>query len=371
MKPILGTCALILALCSLSACQSADKLVSAEPLDRTAIITTLKNSGISSPSPKDDVLAYLSQSQTKCAAFLNNLVVQHTASDTFLDIATIGATATATAITAPLTAIHVATGIGTLTAGAKASIDNDYFAKASVANLAQAIQTTYYTKLDQYYTALQAATSVDPSLEYFAIERIHSLCALGPAEGTISAALTSPPTISPSDTSEYDITIGGGPAAKADSFTLSGKSNIISIIPDATVVFNKDATSDGIAKALAVQIANSLHIVQPTITGTVVSGKPSVVAVTDRKADQITWTIKPPKVASGITVTGAPASPATGTGTGALEPVTPGSSVTPSVTDTTGSPPAAPPPPPPPPNLPSAPAQSPVVHVVPGQAPAH
>ena len=290
---------------------SGQYLVTAGPLDRNQIADDLKNSGIDSPTSKDKILAYLSQSQTKCSVFVSGLVLHHTASDTMLDIGTTVATTTAAVITAPVSAIRAFAGLGAITSGSKTAIDTDFFAKASVANFAQAIQSTYYTKIDSYIAQIKDSNSLDPSVEYFNIERIHSLCGLGPAEGSISASLQPSPGANnvPGPTVnqvEYDITIAG--TTKAGGIvTVTGSSTTLPGIPPASITFKATDKPADIAKALVDKINSVIGTAQPTISASVTKANPNVVAIVSSQADAIKWTAVAPNANTGITVTGAAA----------------------------------------------------------------
>jgi hypothetical protein len=137
------------------------------------------------------VALLVNDSRVKCTAFLNQLIAAESTTDTSLDIASTILSALATAFT-PLATVHGLTAAATIATGSKTAIDTDVYSKASIANFAQAVQTTYGSDLKTYWTAkTTAGASVIPVVELPTINAIHAECALGPAEASIGATLQS------------------------------------------------------------------------------------------------------------------------------------------------------------------------------------
>src|SRR5665213_2432202 len=185
-------------------------MVSADDLDPSLVGTdALSNTA---NNTKTYVGLIVNDSELKCSKFLNGLVLAENTSNVGLDMSTTVLSALATAFT-PLATIHALTAGATITSGWKTAIDSDIYAKATIANYAQAIQTTYYTDLATYTTAL---TNMDPtkvvaSLESAKLRSIHKECSLAAAQSSVSAALQSP---SPSPQQ-------GSSATTTDTWTVS------------------------------------------------------------------------------------------------------------------------------------------------------
>jgi hypothetical protein len=139
---------------------------------------------------KDQIGTLVNQSEQKCARFLNGLVLFETSTNTSLDITTTILSALGTAFT-PINTVHALTAASSISSGTKTALDADIYAKASIANFSQAIQSTYYSDMGKYVDSLSTA---DPNtliwpIQVYKIETIHRECALAPAEASITAAL--------------------------------------------------------------------------------------------------------------------------------------------------------------------------------------
>ncbi len=128
-------------------------------------------------------------SQARCDAFLSRLALAQSSSDTGLDfLSTILALGTAFT---PISTVHGLTAAATITGGWKSALDSDMYAKATIANYSQAVQTTYGKDIAGYIDKLSAvdATRVVVSLEYAKIQSIHAECSLASAQAAIAASL--------------------------------------------------------------------------------------------------------------------------------------------------------------------------------------
>jgi hypothetical protein len=138
-----------LALMGCSAQQAAltGRGVAADALDPTLVRTALQNNA---PDKGPLVGQLIDDSETKCEDFINKLVLVETSTDTTLDIIATGASVGATAFAAKATKTALAA-VAAIAGGSKTAIDADIFAKASIANFAQAIQTTYYQDMGRSF----------------------------------------------------------------------------------------------------------------------------------------------------------------------------------------------------------------------------
>ena len=138
---------------------------------------------------KGTVWDALMLSQSKCNKFVNGLVATETGTDTSLDLLTTLSSSLATAFT-PLATTHALSAAAAVTGGWRTAIDSDVFAKASIANFAQAIQSTYYKDAGDFGTQLLSETgSIDVGAQIARLQTIHAECSLGSAQATIAATL--------------------------------------------------------------------------------------------------------------------------------------------------------------------------------------
>lgn len=149
-------------------------------------------SGLPTATNKDKAWGYVVLSEAKCTKFLNGIVAAETGSNTLLDMESTLFSALSTAFS-PASTKTALSAVATITGGWKTAIDSDVFAKASIANFAQAISSSYFKDMGTYGTALENKTddnSIDPAAEFAKIQTIHAECALAPAQATISTTLT-------------------------------------------------------------------------------------------------------------------------------------------------------------------------------------
>jgi hypothetical protein len=146
-------------------------------------------------------------SEQKCSRFVNGLIAAETGTNTGLDLTTTVLSTLAATFT-PLATAHALSAGAAISSGWKTAIDSDVFAKASVANYAQAIQSTYFRDIGAYGEKLAAQTGpIDIGAEFAQIQSIHAECSLGSAQAAIAASLHTgastaglqapPPTTSP------------------------------------------------------------------------------------------------------------------------------------------------------------------------------
>jgi hypothetical protein len=210
----LGAIVIVLS-CTLSGCASfldktssgLDSYVGAAPIDQATITAA------SAPSPVGGVKLALGNvlinSEQKCEVFSKNLTMSNVGSNTFLDVTTTLFSAAATAVN-PIKLAHALSGVSTVSSGSKTAINADIFAKATIANLAQAINATYYKDLKTYEDQLGAAQpdSLVGTVEIAKILSIHKECALDTAEASISSTLGSgPPASAPAAVTSKLVTI--------------------------------------------------------------------------------------------------------------------------------------------------------------------
>jgi hypothetical protein len=149
-------------------------------------------------SEKEYLGRVVRESEYYCGQFLNGLSLDANSSNVSLDVLTTIMTALGTAFT-PLSTVHAFTAAGSITSGTKTAIDSDIYARMTIANYAQAIESTYYTRINAYINKLAIANpgNLVESLEISKIMEIHKNCSLQAAQSTINSALK-PPSTTPS-----------------------------------------------------------------------------------------------------------------------------------------------------------------------------
>jgi hypothetical protein len=147
---------------------------------------------------KELIGAVVLDSYDKCGAFVSAMTRSQDSVNTAGDIVSTILTGLATVFT-PITTIHALTAASTIVTGTKTAINSDLWAKANIANFSKAIDGTYYNKMADYTTSL---TTMDPATitinnEVAKITSIHHMCALAPAEDSISQQLAPPASTVP------------------------------------------------------------------------------------------------------------------------------------------------------------------------------
>jgi hypothetical protein len=165
--------------------------IAAADLDTTLVGRDALKKENSQPDKAFYVGLIVQDSATKCGAFVKQLVAAETGTDTALDLLSTTFSALGTAFT-PIATIHALNAAGTIASGSKTAIDSDIYAKASVANFIQAIQSTYYKDLQSYWKNFEAAPDNPPVNlpgEVMKIMDVHAECSLASAQAAISATL--------------------------------------------------------------------------------------------------------------------------------------------------------------------------------------
>jgi hypothetical protein len=330
---LLGAFAMLVIIGSLSACSTLKKLtspgllvVAADPIGNQ-VISDAENAQAATAKNKLGIV--LVDSETKCDEFTKKLSIANIGSNATLDIATTIFSAAATAVT-PLGTVHGLTAASTVASGSKTAIDSDVFAKATIANIAQAISATYYKDMAGYEAGLAAEQpdSIVPSVEVAKILSIHKECALDSAEASISSTLgeaqpgaSTPPVTSKLVTVSFPPPPGGGAGAAhaGDHVQLvatSAKDPNLKLVATYTVV-NGD-TPQAIARGLVASIQNSNSgFAQAGITASQNSPNDNFFTVQSPTASQIV--LGPgssPPTAETLTITDAKSTSQTGSSTG-------------------------------------------------------
>lgn len=225
--------------------------VSANELDPALISNdALQNA---SNNTKTYVGLIVNNSESKCSKFVNGLVLASNTTNTGLDMMTTVFSALGTAFT-PVATIHALTASATISSGWKTAINSDIYAKATIANYAQAIQATYYTDLGSYMTALTTMpdAQVIASLEVAKIRSIHKECSLASAQATISATLTPSAQPGTPNTVASEILSVTGAIPVGTTVTLTGVSSAINSNNPVSVTYTVKAGDNATAIAKAV-----------------------------------------------------------------------------------------------------------------------
>ena len=151
------------------------------------------------PSDRTEVKEYLGalvvDSYKKCNRFVTQLVRYQAGVNTTGDVITTVLSGVATAVS-PISVAHALSAASTIAGGTKTAVDADLWAKATGANFAQAINSTYYVKMPKYADGLPDLNPDKLVLtnEVGRLIAIHNQCAVASAETTIQTALAPPST---------------------------------------------------------------------------------------------------------------------------------------------------------------------------------
>jgi hypothetical protein len=227
----------------------------------------------------------VNESEYFCGKFLNGLVLAENTTNVGLDIMTTVFTALGTAFT-PLATVHALTAAGSISSGTKTAISSDIYARATIANYAQAIQASYYSDMKIYVDALTAANddSLVPSIEVSKIRTIHKECSLASAQATISSTLQTPPTTGASVTTQT-VTVTGS----TGTFTVTANPPAPGTTISVAYTAARGDTASTIAAKLVLLINNDTNFQHAGITAALVSGAPTNLVL--RAPAGVKWTV--------------------------------------------------------------------------------
>jgi hypothetical protein len=231
---------------------------------------------------KEYLARVVNESEYKCSAFLNGLVLTSNTTSTVLDGMTTVFGALGTVFT-PLGTVHALTAGGSISSGFNGVIRSDVYAQQAVANYAQAIQSSYYNAIQQYLTDLVAVpddASIVRSAEVARIRIIHKSCTLASAQATISATLRSEASSTVGQT-VTTVTVTADAKAK-DVYTLTGTGGL------------KATYAAGVASAATVAAGLVSQIIDPAqkfvAAGVTVARAPAEASFTLSAPSTIKWT---------------------------------------------------------------------------------
>jgi len=164
-------------------------LVAARPLEVDDLVKSC-NSPTTDETKRECIAEIANDSLAKCTAFLDGLVLTENTVNTAFDLTSTLLSALGAVLTPIKTAQALSAG-ATVSTGWKNAVNSNIYAKASIANYAQAIQATYYKDIGSYRTSLVSATGNDLSVRLAAanLQIIHRECSLAAAQASIAATL--------------------------------------------------------------------------------------------------------------------------------------------------------------------------------------
>jgi hypothetical protein len=310
--------------------------VGAENLDQAKITSAESETDFN--LAKAALQKVVADSQLKCNTFMASVVAKETNTNTYLDIGTTIASAAATAIAAPLSAVHTLTATSAVLSGTKTAIDSDYFAKATAGNYAQALQGTYFAQIAIYSSDLGNATVPQnetvqawTSGEIPKNQNIHFSCALGPAQSSISAKLATAQSTNQVTQATVTLTVAAatghatGPGTLSITPTAPPTASFKTPIPAIPVQIQTGDPPSKIATNIVSAINSSMSSAGiNTITAKGGSSAGSVV-ISSNSSDNVQWPTSPSiSGATGITVKTAGVSSATPTPAGPWAAPAPG-----------------------------------------------
>lgn len=262
-------------------------MVSADPLDpnltSTAALLDPKN------NTKNYIGVIVNDSELKCGKFMNGLVLAENGVNTGLDIGTTIFSALATAFS-PLATVHALTAGATISSGSKTALDADIYAKATIGNYDQAIQSTYYKSIADYLNTLTNSTQeITLSIEVDKIRTIHKECSLASAQASISSTLqSSPASQSPSTAGQFAISVSGAGTA-GDEIDLTATASLVSGLP-ATAKYRPPARATAAQMTVGLMNAIKGNLALVTAGITVLPGSTATQLVLNGPAG-ISWSV--------------------------------------------------------------------------------
>lgn len=252
----------------------------------------------------------VSDSETKCSQFLNNLVLAENSVNTGLDMITTVFSALGTAFS-PVATIHALTAGATISGGWKTAIDADIYAKSSIGTFAQAIQATYYKAISDYLDSLTNKSEIVAALEVPRIQAIHRQCSLGAAEAAISKSLQGQQGAPPPPTGQQGATTTAtvlltvtGSVTDGDKITLTATSPTIPNSPVSVtyeVAQGNDTTK--VATGLLNAVNKSTALADAKIDAIQASSPPgSSIILRSPASASVGWSSSPPSATQTETV---------------------------------------------------------------------
>jgi hypothetical protein len=240
-------------------------------------------------SSKDYLGMVVNESEYECGEFLNKLVATETGVNTSLDALTTVFTALGTAFT-PLATVHALTAAGSISSGWKTAIDSDVYARATIANYAQAIQATYYSDLKTYLDSLTVAdaASLVPSIEVAKIRSIHKECSLASAQAAVSASLQ-PATVSTQSLGTQTINITD--ASAGDTYTITGSAATLKAPISVSYKLNSNSTPSEVVAQLVSLINSSADFQAAGVTASKGSRTQDSIVLRFPPSGGIKWTV--------------------------------------------------------------------------------
>jgi len=144
------------------------------------------------------------ESERKCQTFINGIVLEEGNSNFYGDSISTLFSALAT-VAKPINTVHGLAAGSTIASGTKNAYLNGFFAKATIANFADAMQRSYASAMTQYLNGMPSlGDDMVVSDELAKIQSIHQLCSLASAEQVISATLKPQPGSDISVSADFD-----------------------------------------------------------------------------------------------------------------------------------------------------------------------
>lgn len=169
-------------------------------------------------------------SEQKCANFVVGMFDYQARTSTGLDIAATTFSALATVFTRIGIKNTLSAG-SSIATGSRNSIHTEYLNSLTIANVVQAVQSTYGIEMKKYLEYLSTQVAPDVDVERSWIVSIHNLCSLPAAEGTIQASVAPARTPSP-PSDQLTLTYTVKAAAKGPSDVAADFAREFSATPD-------------------------------------------------------------------------------------------------------------------------------------------
>jgi hypothetical protein len=232
------------------------------------------------------IAAALTDSRTKCEAFVALFTGEQAGENAFWDVAGLVLSGVGAAITGPASTIRALAASSTAAQGIKQTINADVFQQLTVALFVKQINLNYFQVLDNEFSPAAIAASLSAPAAYARIQALHRNCSIPFAAANLSAAQDN----SQASTGSTVFALGGIPNSGA-TVTLTVKSTSQKIAVALTATATLGASAATMANQLAEKILATAILAQ---AGVLVSAAPatkdSATLTVQGGPTDLTWT---------------------------------------------------------------------------------
>lgn len=194
---------------TIAACSSVPQRLQLKAKDLATVQDAIdQTKNIQGITPLDQVNWLVQDSEKKCKDFTDSLFAETAGTNIVLDFISTIASGIGAAFS-PLSTVHAASAVATVSNGTKTSISTEYLNALSISHVTQAIQSTYGADIQRYIQYLQSINDRNSIHLFDARTQIltyHAECSLASADSSIGSALQPPPAPAATATRQFVVT---------------------------------------------------------------------------------------------------------------------------------------------------------------------